>query len=67
MDLRKRWSMPVRNGRVPILVFKGTLATDDRDKVIKIIWEFMVLLGYRIHGGLSGGFLRPTVAPVAQR
>ena len=41
----------------------GTLTTDDRhNKVMKIIGEFMVLLGYRIYGGLSRGCLRPTLS-----
>ena len=62
MDLMKRWSMPVRNGKVPILVFMGTLATDDRDRAMKIIWEIMVLLGYCVYGGLSRGCLRLTLS-----
>ena len=49
-DLMKRWIMTVWNRRVTILVFMGTLATDDRDKVMKIVGEFMVLLGYRMYG-----------------
>ena len=43
MDLMKRWSTTVRNRIVPILVFMGTLATDDRDKELMTIWEFMIL------------------------
>ena len=31
-----RWSTSVRNRRVPISVFMGTLATDDRDKELTI-------------------------------
>ena len=50
MDLMIRWSPTVRNRRVPILVFMGTSATDDRDKEMTIIWEFMVLLGYHMYG-----------------
>ena len=48
-DLMKRWIMTVWNRRVTILVFMGTLATDDRDKVMEIVGEFMVLLGYRMY------------------
>ena len=33
----------VRNRMVPISVFMGTLATDDRDKELTTIWEFMIL------------------------
>ena len=50
IDLMIRWSTIVRNRIVYVLVFMGgTLATDDRDK-ITIIWEFIVLLEYRIVG-----------------
>ena len=48
MDLIIRWSTTVRNRRVPNSVFKGTLATDNRDKEMKTIWEFIVLREYRI-------------------
>ena len=53
MDLMIRWSTTVRNTVEEYcthlgLVFMGTLATDDRDKELKTIWEFMVLREYRM-------------------
>ena len=57
MDLMIRWTTTVRNSLVPILVFMGTLATDDRDKEMTIIWEFMVFLGY---GDCHENVMRPT-------
>ena len=52
MDLMTRWSTTVRNRKVPILVFMVTLATDDRDKEMTIIWKFMFPLGYHILWGI---------------
>ena len=37
MDLMIHWSTTVRDRRVPISVFMGTLATDDRLKELKTI------------------------------
>ena len=49
MDLMIRWGTTVRNNRVPISGFMGTLAaTDDRDKELKTIWESMVLREYHM-------------------
>ena len=61
MDLMMiRWSTTVRDRRALILIFMGTLATtDDRDKGLKTIWEFMVLREYRV-GDCHEGVLRPT-------
>ena len=50
MDLMKRGSTTVRNRRVSILILMGALATDNRDKGMTIVWEVMVLLGYRTWG-----------------
>ena len=52
IDLMIRWSTTVRNRKVPILVFMETLGTDDRDKEMTIIWEFMFPLGYHILWGI---------------
>ena len=67
MDLIIRWSTTVRNRRVPILVFVGTLANEDRDKEMTI----MVLLEYRVWAnvtrmlwGLLGHFDRQTLFPL---
>ena len=59
MYLMIRWSTTVRNRRVPISFFMGTLATDDQDKELKIIWEFMVLREYRM-GDCHEDVMRPT-------
>ena len=59
MDLMIRWSTTVRNRRVPISVIMGTLATDDRDKHLKTIWEFMVLREYRM-GNCHENVMRST-------
>ena len=59
MDLMIRWSATVRNRRLPISVFMGTLATDDRDKDLKAIWEFVVLREYRM-GDCHEVVMRPT-------
>ena len=70
MCLMERWSTTVRNKRVPISAFMGTLATDDPDKELTTIWEFMVLREYRlgfvtrILGGLLVNFDRQMLFPL---
>ena len=43
MDLMKPCSTTVRKRRVPISIYVGTLATDDRDKELMTSWESMIL------------------------
>ena len=59
MDLMIRWSTTVQNRRVPTSVFLGALATDDRDKELKTIWEFMALREFSI-GDCHEDVMRPT-------
>ena len=59
MDLMICWGTTVRNRRVPISGFMVNLATDDRDKELKIIWESMVLRKCRM-GNCHEEVMRPT-------